>query len=421
MKKGSERLILITTITMLAALACSLSGVPEPSTDPNWPQTAAAQTWSAMEISAALSATATFPSSPTVNTPTPKSTSTSTTTPTVTQTPIPVITQLPTATSTVAPSITPFPSPTYYIWGGGGGGGSGGGGGGGGPALPCYAAQLIRDVTIPNGTALSPGTVFTKIWRIKNVGGCTWEAGSRLVAIASNFRNETPEIIERRVRPGQSIDLGVTLDTPNHTGTYSGRFLLEVERRIQVGDGSNNDTFNVRINAIAGGGVVFDFASRPCTANWENGSNRSLNCPGNRGSDSGFVRQPSSTELEDGRTYSQALWTHPQIREGGSIIGAFPALLIQNGDQLRIRVGCISGFTRCRVVYDVFYQTLEGDRTRLIPTHTEIYDGTLTTLIDRPIDTPGFLNQYISFSFKVTAISHPQEAAAAWVVMEVYR
>ncbi|MGZ9225050.1 MAG: NBR1-Ig-like domain-containing protein, partial [Anaerolineales bacterium] len=38
----------------------------------------------------------------------------------------------------------------------------------------CDWAMFIKDVTIPDGTQLSPGETFTNTWRLQNRGTCTW-------------------------------------------------------------------------------------------------------------------------------------------------------------------------------------------------------------------------------------------------------
>ena len=63
-----------------------------------------------------------------------------------TKTPIP-----PTATP-VPPTNTPVPTAITY----------------------CDWAAFITDVTVPDGTQFAPGEVFTKTWRLKNIGTCTW-------------------------------------------------------------------------------------------------------------------------------------------------------------------------------------------------------------------------------------------------------
>jgi len=42
------------------------------------------------------------------------------------------------------------------------------------PPAGCDRAQFISDVTVPDGTTFAPGATFTKTWRLKNSGTCTW-------------------------------------------------------------------------------------------------------------------------------------------------------------------------------------------------------------------------------------------------------
>src|SRR5688572_33446410 len=41
-------------------------------------------------------------------------------------------------------------------------------------AAYCDWVAFIKDVTVPDGTQLSAGEVFTKTWRLQNRGTCTW-------------------------------------------------------------------------------------------------------------------------------------------------------------------------------------------------------------------------------------------------------
>ena len=42
-------------------------------------------------------------------------------------------------------------------------------------------AQFVADVTVPDGTRYDPGATFTKTWRLKNIGTCTWTTSYTLV------------------------------------------------------------------------------------------------------------------------------------------------------------------------------------------------------------------------------------------------
>jgi hypothetical protein len=49
---------------------------------------------------------------------------------------------------------------------------------------PCDWAQVTGDVTVKDGTTFSPGKKFTKTWRLKNIGACTWTDNYDLVFVS---------------------------------------------------------------------------------------------------------------------------------------------------------------------------------------------------------------------------------------------
>lgn len=420
MNKRHGRLAVFLSTAILFTMACGLFAVPVPSDDPNWPVTAAAQTWSAMEAIAALSATPTFTQAPITDTPIPTSTLPNTPTATITNTPIPVITQRPTNTPTVTPTVTPVPTSTRVFWGGGGGGSSGGGGGGSGGGgvenIPCYDAEMVRHITVPNGTVLLPGTDFIKIWRVKNTGSCIWERGATMVAVSSDFLSATGIPLASRVRPGETVDVSMHLVVPAVTGTIQGRFELNVARRRNIGPGEDN-YFRSSIISSNASGVVYNFVANACQAQWRNGQDRTLNCPSRQENERGFVRILNSRRLEDGNSYSPVLWTHPEMERNGVITGTYPALLIQNGDHLRFQVGCLSGNNQCDVEVEVSYRGLSGGRTAFFSQH-QVSDGAVATFNQSLNSLAG---SYVSFVIKVTSLSRPEQSAIGWVNFELVR
>lgn len=84
------------------------------------------------------------------------------------------------------------------------------------------------DVTIPDGTKMTPGQTFTKTWRLVNIGTCTWST-DYTVALFSGEDMDAPAGVNltRAVPPGESIDVSVELAAPtNKTGTLRGNWKL---------------------------------------------------------------------------------------------------------------------------------------------------------------------------------------------------
>ena len=119
------------------------------------------------------------------------------------------------------------------------------------------SAALVSDVTIPDGSQVTPGTTFVKTWRIKNTGTCTWNAqyslvfagGNTLGSLANSFSLDTT------VAPGEQADLSVTLVAPTNAGAYQGDWKLQNARGQFFGVGNSSGPFWVNI-AVPGGATT---------------------------------------------------------------------------------------------------------------------------------------------------------------------
>ncbi len=94
--------------------------------------------------------------------------------------------------------------------------------------LPCNMASFISDVTTPDNTSITVNAPFTKIWRLKNVGSCTWTSGYQLVFDSGDQMGgpASQQLTAGTVAPGQTIDVSVNLTAPAAPGTYKGNWKL---------------------------------------------------------------------------------------------------------------------------------------------------------------------------------------------------
>jgi hypothetical protein len=193
---------------MAAIMACNLPGGAAGQVNPADVMTAAALTVQA-ELTAAAP-TATFTS----------------------------VAALPTSTSAVPlPTSTPFPTLP--------------------PAATatsnCDAAAFVTDVSFPDNTPVAPSTTFDKIWRLKNVGSCSWTPSYSVVFLSGEqMGGPAVQALTGTVNPGQTIDISVVMTAPASNGIHTGYWILRNASSVTF-----HSQFYVQIKVGGGGGGPF--------------------------------------------------------------------------------------------------------------------------------------------------------------------
>jgi len=117
----------------------------------------------------------------------------------ITQQPLPTITVAPTNTQASAPTNTP---------------------------QPCNKAEFVSE-TIPDNSSFDPNESFTKTWRLKNVGTCTWNTNYELVFYEGDkMGGPSTKNLTQSVAPGEQVDFSVDLKAPTSSGTYKGTWRI---------------------------------------------------------------------------------------------------------------------------------------------------------------------------------------------------
>lgn len=110
-------------------------------------------------------------------------------------------------------------------------------------------AVLMEEVTIPDGTRLSRGETFTKIWRLKNTGTCPWDAGYSLIFLAGERMSAPDSVALTITLPGESVDVSVQLIAPSVNGNYTAVFGLRNALRQSVPIGLSD---NIWVKIVVG-------------------------------------------------------------------------------------------------------------------------------------------------------------------------
>lgn len=114
----------------------------------------------------------------------------------------------------------------------------------------CDRAEFIADVNVPPGTVMSPGTTFTKTWRLKNLGPCTWTTSYGLVFFHGDSMGASSSMaLPQSVAAGETVDISINLTAPNAPGSYRGYWMFRNSSGINFGIGPDaNQPWFVDIN-----------------------------------------------------------------------------------------------------------------------------------------------------------------------------
>ncbi len=374
MKILNSRKLIILALALTIMLACNslAPATPQPAATLNALYTSAAETLSAMSTQGSISLT-TQPS------------------PTGTLT-IPTSSPIAFQTYTVVPPVQ--------------------------PSTKCDAAAFVTDVTYPDGSSVGVGVSFTKIWRIKNVGTCTWTTAYALVYVTGEkFGAQNSVALPGNVGPGQSVDLPIQLTAPAQSGRFKGYWRLRNASGILFGVGnSGEESIYLDVNVSGYAVLGYDFLEKYCEAEWSSEA-QSLPCPGTDGNNQGFVIVLNSPKLENGTTQSKALITHPQKVTNGLITGKYPGFTVQSGDRLQASINCLYKANDCNIIFKVQYQIGNGS-IQTLGQWNEIYEGEHYAV---NVDLSALNGQKVKFILTVLANGSAHEDFGMWVAPRITR
>ncbi len=104
---------------------------------------------------------------------------------------------IPTFTPPVEPTVSPTPTP------------------------PCANnLEFLEDLTIPDGTVVSPGADIDKQWLVQNNGSCNWDVRYRLKFVGGDLLGAATEQALYPARAGVQAIIRIHFTAPTATGTY---------------------------------------------------------------------------------------------------------------------------------------------------------------------------------------------------------
>jgi hypothetical protein len=97
-------------------------------------------------------------------------------------------------------------------------------------AASCANYFFVDDITIKDGMQMPVGTEFTKTWRVKNTGTCTWTTNFKLVFVRGEAMGGQAFSLANAVATGQTVDISINLKVPDKSGKLTGVWSLVDEK-----------------------------------------------------------------------------------------------------------------------------------------------------------------------------------------------
>jgi hypothetical protein len=360
-KKSHNLLVYPLLILVFLSLACNFprEGSPTPS-GPEMLKTYAAQT---IQVQLTLVATGVQP----------------------TFTPVPIETTItPTAPAPTLPNATSaMPTPTQGV---------------------CDQAGFDKDITIPDNTVLEAGQAFTKTWRLRNDGVCTWNSSYAIGFERGDAMDGLPSIplTAGTVAPGETVDVSVDLIAPEDPGTYQGYWKLRNQAGQTFGLGKDRDKdFWVKIQVGQQSGLIYDFNIQAKSAKWiGSGDGSSVEVPFNGANENpdGVAKVEGNFNFENGKPSGFALLSGPKKVNNGRITGTYPVYRIAEKDHFLTKLGFQEKCANGAVVFQ--FGIKEGDSVQQLGSWTESCDGILT-FVD--VDLSAHAGKDVQFVLDVVA------------------
>lgn len=100
----------------------------------------------------------------------------------------------------------------------------------------CDNAVMLEDVTVPDGTEMTPGQDFVKTWKLKNTGSCTWGAGYEVIYAYGEKMAGVAEPLPTAVIPRDEVEVSVRFKAPDTAGEYTSTWRLANANKSAFGE-----------------------------------------------------------------------------------------------------------------------------------------------------------------------------------------
>jgi len=91
---------------------------------------------------------------------------------------------------------------------------------------PRYLGRFVADLSVDDGTVMTPQQPFVKIWKIRNEGTLAWPENTRLSYVGGDKLANVEAVSVPQIEPGVEVDIAVDMTAPNLPGRYVSYYRL---------------------------------------------------------------------------------------------------------------------------------------------------------------------------------------------------
>jgi hypothetical protein len=103
-------------------------------------------------------------------------------------------------------------------------------------------ATLVKHLSFSDNSSINSNSHFNKAWRIQNTGTCTWTTAYAFVfASGDQLSGPAESALPHDVLPGETIDIQISMKTPDVVNAYTGNWMLRDPNGALFGTGEAAD------------------------------------------------------------------------------------------------------------------------------------------------------------------------------------
>lgn len=166
--------------------------------------------------------------------------------------------------------------------------------------------------------------------------------------------------------------------------------------------------------------IFYDFITQASSASWSSGAG-DLPFPGSDSDSRGFALYRNNWQLEDNKTWTKVLETHPQWVSNGWILGRYSQMTVPANAELRVTVGFFKGATASDgVTFEVKFEEFLGlqvaPKVYSILSQQATYDGKLDSVTAGLSSIQGKTGNFVLY---VNAGQNSGQDWAAWAEAKI--